>query len=357
MLDAQASGSRENSAIPLLLLGVAARVVYEGMHVLRNVELDVDLSTLLKHAPADLDLLVERARHASKLLDDTKRSTASTVALLEQYQLAQHRSLHQATPRHLRWLATDLGLITTNGRVLAATVPLQLRLGLPPDATLDEAGPFLQNVAEQMGRALSVLAAVDLDFDAYTTEPRPVSLPGLRTRDVDTAHYLKHRFEPAAPQAVKLTVLMISSELQVSARLLPLTASPSSPAVSRARLISLIHSVRGIRTLIDGGFLQINSDAGERVRASVESAAIARFASNRGLRYLRNQYVHYIYRGEESDLDPSLPDFGVAALLTGGLSMEQVDREVIDGLTELADAVSAWSDARPHHWSPRWTQR
>lgn len=356
ILGAQAVGGRTASALSLVLLGTAARVVYEGIRVLRTVELDIDVRELLQHAPQDLDSLVERARHATKLLDDTKRSAAETVSLLEEYQRAHQRAFRGSAPRALRWLTSDLGLVVSHGHVLAATVPLQLRLGLRVDADLEEAGPFLGDVARQIGSALAVLAAVDLDLAAYAAEPPPLVLPPMRLRDVDTARYLHGRFDPSATPATKLTMLMIASELQVSAHVLPHTAGESSPAVSRARIVSLIHCLRGIRTLLDGDWIRTDTQAGRRVRDVAYDPSVARFANERGLRNLRNQYVHYVFRGDAGDLDEFIPDFGVATLLTG-LSRTQLDRDASRSLSELADAVAAWGDRERNSLRSRTTRR
>lgn len=342
LLAAHAGEGSVRSAVPLLLTGTAARVVYEAMNVLRTKPLDVNLSTLLQQAPENLDPLVARARHATKLLDDTKRSVTDMVSLLEQYSEA-HRRLFVGRTRLQRWLSSDLGLIQTGPHVVGATVPLQLRLGLPVDADLTTVGPFLRTVAEQMGGALSVIAACDLNMGAYQAPSAPHRFPAFKWRDVESARYLADRYDPSLPLPVKMMLLMIETELQTSARFLPTTASPVPPAAMRARYVSLYHSLSSLRVLTTGGLLPTDSAAARQLQTLVLDPPVLQVLSRRRLKMLRNQYVHYIFRGNVDDLDPSLQDLGVVRAISGdAATANDLDEAAVRTLSDLIHAMSAW---------------
>lgn len=120
-------------AYPALLLGHHfVRIAYEGAKAIRSTNPNVgwpELTELLKEEYAPI---TERARHVSKLLDDTKKSYDDVLAELRAVQEDNTKSLTGKAPRLLRWLESDLGLYSLAGSIVGATMPIAYRLALDP---------------------------------------------------------------------------------------------------------------------------------------------------------------------------------------------------------------------------------
>jgi hypothetical protein len=69
-----AGSSRNSGWLTLMLIGHAARIVYEGSKAMRSGDPAVGLPELAAELTDRYGSVVTRARHAGKFLDDTKKS-------------------------------------------------------------------------------------------------------------------------------------------------------------------------------------------------------------------------------------------------------------------------------------------
>lgn len=184
----------ECSAYPALLLGHHfVRVAYEGAKAINSGNPDVgwpQLATLLtdQYTP-----VTARARHISKLLDDTKKSQEEVLGELRAVQEHNTKTLTGRAPRLLRWLESDLGLFWMRGTPVGASMPIAYRLALDPRDARSMGGEDLVDVTQEWGATMSVLMAAALEAP---TDQATLQLDncGVTYRDRTAAKYLADRY-------------------------------------------------------------------------------------------------------------------------------------------------------------------
>lgn len=149
------------SSTALLLSHHFVRIAYEGAIALRSGNEMVGMPFLAELLTDQFAAITERARHMSKLLDDTKKSEEEVLAEIEDALLRMRSTFLATVPRLARWRARDLGEYRVEDRVIGATVPMAYRLGL------DGIGPnmfdqAIVDVTQEWGSAVAVLCAADL---------------------------------------------------------------------------------------------------------------------------------------------------------------------------------------------------
>jgi hypothetical protein len=160
---------RLSPLIPLILGHHFVRIAYEGAHALRssNPHLGVpELADLLTDKYASV---TARARHVSKLLDDSKKTYETVIAEFDAIAQEHHDQFTGNAFRWARRFETDLGLYVAEGRLLGATWPAAYRLGLSVNAEGSISGQDLRAVTEEWGGTLAVLGSATLD----STSPIP----------------------------------------------------------------------------------------------------------------------------------------------------------------------------------------
>lgn len=106
--------------------------MYEGSKALRSPKAEVGWPPLAAHVKDQYAAVTARARHVTKLLDDTKKSYHEVLAEIREVQETSHRVLTGNSHPWFRWAETDLGLYMIDRHVVGATVPMAYRLGLAP---------------------------------------------------------------------------------------------------------------------------------------------------------------------------------------------------------------------------------
>lgn len=292
VLSSQDAGERQ--AYPALLLGHHfVRIAYEGAQTLRSGNPDVgcpELADLIKDQYADI---TSRARHMSKLLDDTQKSDDDLLSeMREAYNLC-HESLTGNARRGFRWLETDLGLYLMQGRVVGASTPIAYRLGLDPSAPHLMAGESLTAVTNEWGGAMAVLASADLE---PPREHGRLTLGncGITYKDKLTSRYLARSYEPDFPVELKLFLLMIEADLNANCLYLPLTEHGHEGPAFRARVVTVYHSLTALRRVLDANS-STDTDGTRAIRELLDSPATQRLLAPAGKR-VRNRSVHYEIR-------------------------------------------------------------
>jgi hypothetical protein len=334
------------SAISLALLGHSSRIVYEGGRFVRKDKTFPELTGLSDLLPSEFAAVIQRARHATKLLDDNKKSIDDLGRELKAW-LAVHRAeFFGNSYRLFRFLESDIGLFRSGGRLMLATLPVQFRLGAEPGIRLEALGPFVHDLAVEHGASLSVLAAVAGDASLISPRQDYSSLGPVQGEDRHSAKYLAKRYDPELPVAPKLLALLIEGELTTAHLLLPLTAVGHLEAGFRARFVSVFHSLSTLQAILTS-HASARSTTTVRVLSVLETAPARWMLTDRGARRLRNQCVHCAIRGKDVRIDWTAPMFGLVPALTDGRSFEEVDDDLKEVAGHLADAVHDWSVVPP----------
>ncbi len=325
-----------NGILPMLLLGHAARIAYEGSRLITSPEpwhgVPV-LAELLRNEHAET---IARARHASKLLDDNKKDLDDLIGEMDAYR-ATHRVAYSGNAVWFaRWLEPDLGMYILDGRVLGATIPLQYRFGLPATISVPEMGQIMYRTAAELGGTLVVMSAAagDPPWAEATIDYQPMA--EIRSVDRRLSRYVVGRYDDAMTIGMKLLLLMLEGEIATARAVLPLAADTHPDAVFRARLIAMTHVIRGLE-LIAARW----TSGGSAARAFGDSEQ-AQLLLGPGMRKVRNLSMHYGIRDGDVDIDPTRPMFGLVEHFCAGFSFKDIDEVLGQAIDRAADLLVSW---------------
>lgn len=308
------TADRSKGVLPMLLLGHSARIAYEGSTMLRSPNPEVGYPPLATLLPDEQSEPYVRARHATKMLDDNKKTFEDFGEDARRY-WKLHRSVFvgKALPT-LRRFETDLGLYILDGQLVGATIPLQLRFGIPEIPPGKLLGAALFELAREQGATLSVLAGLSGRTDTLRSTLDLHPLRRIRGVDHDAEKYLKPRFDQTLDIASKLLLLMIESEVSAAAHVLPHTAAGHEEPVFRAQMISVFHSLSSVRQVLDANSHAI-SNASKNARTFMASELVHDFLYDGRAKRIRNRCMHYELRGEKFDVDPGTAMGGIVESL------------------------------------------
>lgn len=126
--------ARLSPFVPLILGHHFVRIAYEGAKALRSSTAFLGVPELARLLSYDYASVTARARHVSKLLDDTKKTYETVIADLDAIALEHREQFTGNAPGWARRFETDLGLYFANKRMLGASWPTAYRLGISVDA-------------------------------------------------------------------------------------------------------------------------------------------------------------------------------------------------------------------------------
>lgn len=221
-----ASRSRQRGILPLLLIGHSARIVYEGSKLIRSATPGVGRPSLARRLPSEHAAVIEKARHATKLFDDSARPYQVLLGEMDEY-LRRARSEFLGNAR-FKWalrFETDLGTFRREGRVLAITPTVAYRMGELPTTSTAALARNAKSVSVAQGQALAILAeAAGQPFTAAATLPY-TGIGYLSGRDRRSSKYLPTRYEPTYPESLKLVLLHVEGDLNTADLILPETVA------------------------------------------------------------------------------------------------------------------------------------
>ena len=206
---------RLSGFVPLVMGHHFVRIAYEGAIAVQSNNPRVGIPELATLLQPEYETITARARHLTKLLDNTKKSYTEVVADLASEMKAHHEALTGNAIRAVRWLEKDLGLYYLDRATIGATTPAAYRLGLDPTHTRSIFNADLLAVSEEWGRTLAVLGAVTLD----PSEPTPtLELSNIRIgyRDRLASRYFRTRFDTQFSPGLKALLLLIEGDLNTA---------------------------------------------------------------------------------------------------------------------------------------------
>lgn len=335
-------GTELASYAALLLGHHFVRIVYEGAIAIRSTNQNVGWPPLAGLLDDQFSAITARARHVTKLLDDTKKSYEDVLADLADVYHHNVKTLTGKAPRPFRWLETDLGLFDLDGSLVGATMPIAYRLALDPGDQTLMAGEAISDVAHEWGTTTAVLMAATLE--PPLTQPT-MKVPEVKIgyRDVRASRYLAGRFESAFSNELKLLMLLIEGDLNTNRLLLPALSGGYETPAFRARVTTLHHALTALQKIVLR-YPGIDSLSFRELRTLLGSAPVTGLLGPGGKK-VRHRCVHYEIRGKSIQLDISLPMNGVVEAVAGRNFLE-FDSEVRAVTDHLAGLLSTWQPTR-----------
>lgn len=292
---------------PWMMLSINARVAYEGRKVIQSRDPHVGVPHLEPFLAEGESPSVEKARHASKLLDNTKKSLEDFRAEMNLYWQAHHKWMRGTAPRIFHGLVKELGIATFDGRVVLATIPTQVRFDLPAGSSPETRDAALR-LGEDLGRDL---LAFHLMAGSDRPLPGTLDLRGLVNVDWSDHYvrkFLPRQYESALDDEAKMLLLLLESDLNTLVFMLPHTQPGHELAVFRNAMITVWHALVSLQALVDA----YPAAEAETARDLLASPGVATFLEPANKR-IRNVFMHYV--PQELAFDPSRPMFGIIELL------------------------------------------
>jgi len=341
-MDTLLSGNKVPGLAPYvgLLLGHHfVRIAYEGAIAIGSANPFMGIPELAALLSGRFAQVTERARHLTKMLDNTKKTYADVLSEFAAELKIHHDALTGNAVRLARWLETDLGLFYVDGALVGATVPIAYRLGLHPANPATMWGADLNAITMEWGETLAVLGAATFN----DSEPEAtLDLAGIRvtSRDRRADRYLASRFDPQFPPELKMLILMIESDLNTARLILPRTARGHQGAEFRARTVTAYHCLSALKRISDQ-HPGLSTSGLDGLRALLADAAAQRLLSTAGEK-VRNRSVHYEMNDPAIHPDLTRPMNGIVEAVWTGRSWEAFDRDIREVTERTAEHLALW---------------
>jgi hypothetical protein len=315
-----------------MMLSTNARVAYEGRKVIQSADPNVGVPDLLGFLAENESPSVEKARHAAKLLDNTKKSVEDFQREMQSYSKAHRVWTGGRAPRFLHGLIKDLGVATFDGHVVLATIPTQVRFDLPAGDPGD-----IRDAVTKLGMDLGKdLSAFHLLVGSAHEPTATLDLGGLQNIKWDDHYarrYLRGQYEAALSDEGKMLALLLESDLNSLVFLLPKTFVGHEGAFFRTALVTLWHVLVSLQALLDA----YPATLAAPVRELLASEDFTTFLDPRNKR-IRNTFVHYVPQALPFDASKPMrglvdllnPDQDFASLYALTWRLAQATREAVE---------------------------
>jgi len=326
--------------VPLVVGHHFVRIAYEGAIAVRSGNPEVGVPALAALLQDKYASITARARHLTKLLDNTKKSHTEVLTDLASEMNLHHETLTGNAIPLVRLLETDLGLYYLDRARIGATIPIAYRLGLRPTRTASISGADLRAVSAEWGGTLAVLGAIALD----PSEPTPtLELSGLRIgyRDRLASKYLLTRFDPQFPPELKLLLLLIEGDLNTARLLLPRTSPGHEGAVFRAQVVTAYHCLSALDQICDEHTAWDTHNL-RRLRSLLSDEPTQRLLSPGGTK-VRNRSVHYEMNDPAIVPDLARPMYGLVEAVYPERTWEAFDTDVREVTGRAAELLADWN--------------
>ncbi|WP_143681132.1 hypothetical protein [Streptomyces sp. 2R] len=299
-----------NSALAFCMAPYFSLTMHESLQKARKI--DPDISAVFKEGTIAISA---RSRHSLKLFEDTKRGIEGQISYFREVFTAHSAKFLGNTWLPLaRFLETDLGLSSYDGRLVSTTHAATFHLGFEPNELLAEgSGDKIRAVFEEYGSYFAGLGASldDQGAETFVTSLSPSILD--EPRDVRASKYYRKVFN--GPETPELNAILTTFRAMLN-----FAEIVVSSGVDRQHLdytafkigyLSLYQVLRSVRILLDDS----------SYRLTVRSAAIAdrivnlesaRDMLNPAAKPFRNMLMHYNLppKIDIAKVDLSQPFFG-----------------------------------------------
>lgn len=328
---------------PALLLGHHfVRIAYEGAIAIRSLNPHVGWKPLADLLTDQYAAITKRARHVTKLLDDTKKGYEGVLEDLAKSLNSNQETFMGKAPRWLRWLEADLGLHFINDSLVGASIPMAYRLDLEPSDKRSISGAPLRAVSEEWGGTMMALSAADLR-EPDLTPTLDLSKCKVKYRNHVASTYLSGKYEREFSDPLKILVLMVEGDLNTMREFLPLTATRHEQATFRARTVTVHHALSALRQ-VEQRFAMLDTPGMRGLRILLSDSPTRRLMC-REAALVRNRCVHYEMNDPAIQLDPTLPMSGVVEAVYPGNTWERFDEDVAGVMERFSDHLATWRPA------------
>lgn len=330
--------------VPLILGHHFVRIAYEGANALRSANPHVGIPDLASLLSNEYAAVTARARHATKLLDDNKKTYETVITELDAIAREHGAQFTGKSVRWARWLETDLGLYMADKRLLGATWPAAYRLGLSVTTEGTISGHDLRAVTEEWGGTLAVLCAASFDDTPPAATLRLGRAPRIAGKDIRADRYLSRRFETAFPHGLKMLLIAIEGELNTLVHFAAHTEPGHEFAVFRARTIALYHSLSALARVSER-YASVTTDGMKTLNELLASTSVRDLMSRPG-KMVRNRCMHYEIKDQRLTIDESLPMFGIVEAIFPGKSWSDFSADVTATMVLVVEQLRHWQPSR-----------
>lgn len=315
-----------------MMLSINARVAYEGRKVIQSPDPHVGLPHLIPFLAEDESPSVEKARHAAKLLDNTRKSMDDFQAEMQGYWKAHRVWMSGRTPKFLHGLVKELGVATFDGHIVLATIPTQVRFVLPAGDSGDTRDAVMK-LGTDLGRDLSAFHLMAGSDHQATAKLNLSGLQNVVWDDHYVRRFLPRQYEAALGDEAKMLALLLESDLNALVFMLSQTSAGHQSAFFRTAMVTLWHVLVSLQALLDA----YPAARATRVRELLASRDVMTFLDPRNKR-IRNTFVHYVPQDLPLDVSKPLrglvellnPDQDVASLSDLTWRLAQATRETVE---------------------------
>jgi hypothetical protein len=323
--EASRSNSDWQGIVGLVLTPHMARIVYEGMDLLRRRR-----PAQVTAVKLEFERELEAARHTVKLLDDTQKLYEGVI-----------QDFEPIDDEHSEAWAPGLNyaLGIRDGRIFSNSRAAQFQRSGRFTAQAAIGDDYSNKFGYDIGRAVALILRQFGYAPQFT--PLPIERWGIPPvpRNVDRTSYYEGRFEPEFPPALKDILCVIEGSINSCLHVFRPVQGPFGGPVFRVSYVTASHGLSSLKE-VHGKYPHLAGTEGmSEVSAVLSSPEAVRILS---LRKLRNRCMHYLIPPTLTGLSEQLPMYGLVEATSPGLTYEMVLADLIHVLSSLSDVLYNW---------------
>lgn len=317
------------SIIGLVLTPHMARIVYEGMDLLRRHR-----PTQVTAVKLEFERELVAARHTVKLLDDTQKLYEGVI---QDFERIDDEHSESWTSRR------NYALGVRDGRIFSTSRASQFQ----QSGRFTAQAPIGDDYSNNFGYDIGNAAALILRQFGYAPQftPLPVDRWGIPPvpRNVDRTEYYEERFEPEFPPELKDVLCVIEGAVNGCLYVLTPVQGPFIGPVFRASFVTASHALSSLKE-VHGKYPNLaDTDGMSGVSAVLGSPEARRILS---LRKLRNRCMHYLIPPSLTGLGEHLPMYGLVEATSPDHTYDVVLADLQHVLSSLSDVLYNWRKKR-----------
>jgi hypothetical protein len=306
---------------------------------------DPALAALLS---SDVKQIVERSRHTLKLFEDNKRGIGSQLDYFRGKISPAHKSYFLDSIRFGlgRFLGTDLGLYSYDGRLIATTHGAAFHMGVEPTELLKKQGQQIQAIYEEYGRYFGLLGArLDSERETFVGHLRPASF-NQHLDDVRSGQYYRRVFDGAGNPDLNalLTVFRCMMNFVDSVITAGADANMVEYTVFKIRFLTLYQVLASLQMLHADQSYKLTDRSVHFMERILQTPEVQLIMA-RSAKPFRNTLMHYNLdtRVDLTRLDISQPLFGLVPIYFPSHDVLTFAATVDRSIRETAVLIEDWA--------------
>jgi hypothetical protein len=338
--------SGHSGTIMFCLAPYLSLFVHESYSKLKRI--DPALPALLS---ADAEAIVARSRHSLKLFEDNRRGIEGQLAYFRDEISPAHadRFLNNTWLKAARFLETDLGLYSYDGRIISTTHAATFHLGFDPVALLEEgSGPNLQSVYEEYGRYFRGLGArTDSGAKTFVSHLDPMRFD-QRDNDVRSTKYYGHVFNGKGTPDINRLLMVFRGLMNFVDSMVGLGADANEVeyTVFKMRFLTLYQVLGSLQMLHDERPGDLTTQSTKLIE-KITGTRSASLIMDRSAKPFRNTLMHYNLdsRVDLARVDATQPLFGLVPIYFPSHDAASFVEAVDSCIEETASVIEEWATA------------